>query len=59
MFWLMAIWSFVIVVLLILYIRPGFRNASQILKGYGGPKVRVVFPPVARKQADTKPPHTD
>ncbi len=58
MFWLMVIWSLVIGVLLFLYIRPGFRNASQILKAYGGPKVRVVFPPAVKKPAHAKPPET-
>ena len=58
MFWLMTIWSVVLAVLLILYIRPGFRSASQILKGYGGPKVRVVWPPAAGQGADAKSPPT-
>lgn len=59
MFWLMVIWSVVIVVLVLLYRRPGFRKSSEILKDYGGPKVRIGLPSALEKAKPAQPPKTD
>ena len=34
MIWLVAIWVVVGLLVIFAYLKPGFRNATQILKGY-------------------------